>query len=486
MTDNDAVFRLKDNDPKSHTYGKDYRFDLNEIESPVIRTLYKKYLLYKYQEGTPVNSLRGKKTSMHQVFRFLNQQKVELLTSVDIDMVNALMVFLKTVPSEQTGKKIKLKSQYTAMSSFEAFVSWVQIHYEAMAPSGDIFADVFYKKVNGGKPISYYSENVLKQIDAALNSEENPYTKAIISISRHTGLRLCDILSLEVNCAHEAAFSGYEIRYYNHKERREGNAISIPFNCYRAIQELVKYTDDLRDEAPDICKNALFIHRITRSLPNATKGSIRVISDKGIETWMDKFSESHDIRDENGELVKIRAHMMRRSLGTHMIADGVSPIAVQNVLDHANLKTTTTYYVGEVDKKRAKVTQKLGIIGKIEDVPDSVFESPKEKEWFLAHKNTAACLSDGYCTKEITRDGELCEKLVARDKCYRCPKFITTPEFLDALIARRDRLMQQIENGIAVGGAHYADHFTKTIEVLNEIISALTEIKRSGDEKDAT
>lgn len=483
--DEGAVIRLKDNDPKSHTYGKEYIFDLQEIKSPVIQTLYKKYLIENYRQGVKVNTLRTKKTSMHQVFRYLNERKVELLNSVDADMVNGLAVFLKTVPSEQSGKKLTIKSQYSAMSAFKKFVEWVQIHDPKMAPESDIFADIAYKRVNR-KKITYFSENVLKQIDTALKIEKNPYLKAFVSIMRHTGLRISDILLLKVDCVREAMFTGYELRYFNHKKRDEGISIAIPSDCCHAIQELVKSTESLRNNAPDSCKDLLFIHQIERTVPSAKKGEIRVLSDKGIEAWVDKFAEAHNIRDENGDLVRIRAHMMRRSLGTHMVADGMSLFAVKSVLDHESIKTTTTYYIGEVDKKRADVTKKLGVIGNIEDIPDSVFENADEKAWFFKHKETSACLSDGYCTKEIIRDGELCERLVARDKCYRCPKFITTPEYLDALIARRDRLTQQIENGIAVGGVHYADHFTKTIEALSEIISALTEIKRNGGERNAT
>ncbi len=71
-------------------------------------------------------------------------------------------------------------------------------------------------------------------------------------------------------------------------------------------------------------------------------------------------------------------------------------------------------------------------------------------------------------------NGEVCDRLLKRKKCYTCSRFITTPEYLENHKNYLNELEYQIENNIY--GEHYAEHFKPTIVVLREIIAKLEEL----------
>ena len=126
----------------------------------------------------------------------------------------------------------------------------------------------------------------------------------------------------------------------------------------------------------------------------------------------------------------------------------------------------------EKDKERAEVFQSVGVIGNINQIQSSAFDNVSEFEWFKANKDKCvAGLCDGYCTKPVT-DGNICPRLLKRQKCYTCSRYITTPEYLEAHKQHLANLEKQLEEG-AIYGEHYAEHFIPTIEVLKFIIERL-------------
>ena len=106
----------------------------------------------------------------------------------------------------------------------------------------------------------------------------------------------------------------------------------------------------------------------------------------------------------------------------------------------------------------------------IQTTVTSLYQNRKDS--FKANKDKCvAGLCDGYCTKPVT-DGNICPRLLKRQKCYTCSRYITTPEYLEAHKQHLANLEKQLEEG-AIYGEHYAEHFIPTIEVLKFIIERL-------------
>jgi hypothetical protein len=159
-----------------------------------------------------------------------------------------------------------------------------------------------------------------------------------------------------------------------------------------------------------------------------------------------------------------------------MLSKGTNINVIQQVLGHSDPSTTKLFYADVKDKERAETFKSIGIIGNINQLDESAFDNITEMEWFKSNKDKCvAGLCDGYCTNHL-QNGKICNRLLKRQKCYTCSRYITTPEFLEAHKNHLASLERQVEEG-AIYGEHYAEHFRPTIEVLKSIIQRLEELQ---------
>jgi hypothetical protein len=247
--------------------------------------------------------------------------------------------------------------------------------------------------------------------------------------------------------------------------------------CAHAVQKLIKITAPLRAEADDSIKDMLFIYRCPT---NHLAGQVVVPTHRIMLYWLKDFVKKNNILDTDGKPYNLTAHQFRRTLGTDMLSKGTDLNVIQQVLGHSDPSVTKRFYADVKDKDRAETFKNIGVIGNIDLIDDSSFESSAEKDWFQANKHKSAALCDGYCTKPF-EDGKVCDRLLKRHKCYSCSRYITTPEYLQAHRDHLARLEKQLEEG-AIYGEHYAEHFRPTMEVLKVIIDRLEELQNGGNE----
>ena len=351
-------------------------------------------------------------------------------------------------------------------------------------PKTEIFTGNEYVGINRKLKIDFIPDEVLEQINKALKNEENPYVKYGIIILQSTGMRIGDMLKLTTDSIKPHLISGYTLTWYDHKNRKERQPMPIPNECAIAVEKLIEYTKELREQADDRIKNYLFIHRVSNG---SNVGGISNITSLRYKVWLngdgnivnDKlrckgFVQKHNIRDTNGEYYNLTAHQFRRTLATDMLSKGTDLKAIQEVLGHSSPMTTKQSYADVKDKERAEVFKNIGIIGNINKVDETVIEDKKDLIWFKENKDKGARMEDGYCTKPCS-DGKICDRLLKRQKCYTCSRYITTPEYLQAHKNHLAELEKQLERNIY--GDHYAEHFLSTIEILKEIVKRLEEIQ---------
>ena len=162
-----------------------------------------------------------------------------------------------------------------------------------------------------------------------------------------------------------------------------------------------------------------------------------------------------------------------------MHSKGTDITVIQQVLGHTNPYATRLHYADVKDRERAEVFRNIGIIGNINMVGADMISNPVELEWFKANKEKCiAGMCDGYCTKPFI-DGKICDRLLKRQKCYTCSRYITTPEYLEAHKNHLRSLEEQLEGNIY--GKHYAEHFLPTIEILKVIIIKLEALQNGGN-----
>ena len=465
------VWNIVDNDKDSQHYGRNFKFDFSYISNEKNKDVVKDYIWQNYRvRNISLNTLYIYLNScLMRFFGFVENENKELseLSNADIDRYVSL---LHTTISKRTRKPLGYQSQKKTLDAVKGLIRWCQLHRPNDVPTTEIFTGNEYIGVNRKLKIDFIPDDVIAQINEALKKEENPYLKYGIIILQSTGMRIGDLLKLRIDCIKPHLISGYTIEWTQHKGRKDKAPMPVRSECVAAIEKLIEITAELRDEADEKDKDTLMIHRIPKGIG---AGSVNVITTQTFTTnWFRDFIKRNNIKDANGDYYNLTSHQFRRTLGTDMLSKGTNINVIQQVLGHSDPSVTKRFYADVKDKERAEVFQSVGVIGNINQIQSSAFDNISEFEWFKANKDKCvAGLCDGYCTKPVT-DGNICPRLLKRQKCYTCSRYITTPEYLEAHKQHLANLEKQLEEG-TIYGEHYAEHFIPTIEVLKVIIERL-------------
>lgn len=464
---------LEDKDLQSQHYGRKFHFDFSELNGEEIKDVVKSYVWGNYvAQNMSISGIYNNFRYFKWFNRFAIKSHITTLKDLTNMQICLFVSYLNTVVSENTGKKLSYWTRKKALDSVKNIIHWCQIHKPEAVPDSEIFTGNEYTGVNQKLRIDFIPDEILLQINNALKTEENPYLKYGIIILESTGMRIGDLLGLEEDCIKPHLISGYTISWFDHKNRKYHKPMPVRFECVEAVQRLAEETEDLRAECDEQFKNLLFIHRVTNG-----KMANQVVQMNGLtfRNWYKSFVKRHNITDNDGNLYHLTNHQFRRTLGTDMLSKGVNINVIQEVLGHSDPSTTKRFYADIKDKDRAEVFSNIGVIGNINQLNKSCFDNETERVWFSENKDTKAALCDGYCTKPIV-NGEICDRLLKRQKCYTCSRYITTPEYLEYHKQHLAELEFQVEQG-EIYGEHYKEHFLPTIETLKIIIERLEELK---------
>lgn len=464
------VWNIVDNDKDSQHYGRNFKLDFTYISSEEIKDVVKDYVWHNFRVGNKV--LKRLYDEVQNFFKwfsmFADANRITSLKGLDNVCVDSFISFLRTTISPKTKKPLAYASQKIALDTLKSVIRWCQLHRPNDVPATEIFTGNEYIGVNRKLKIDFIPDDVVVQINEALKTEENPYLKYGIIILQSTGMRIGDLLKLRIDCIKPHLISGYTIEWTQHKGRKDKAPMPVRSECVAAIEKLIELTAELRDKADEKDKDTLMIWRVPKG---KEVDRVSVIHVNSFQYWFKKFIIDNNIKDGNGDYYNLTSHQFRRTLGTDMLSKGTNINVIQQVLGHSDPSVTKRFYADVKDKERAEVFQSVGIIGNINQIQSSAFDNVSEFEWFKANKDKGACMCDGYCTKPVV-DGKICDRLLKRQKCYTCSRYITTPEYLEAHKQHLANLEKQLEEG-AIYGEHYAEHFIPTIEVLKVIIERL-------------
>ena len=464
------VWNIVDNDKDSQHYGRNFKFDFSYISSEEIKDVVKDYVWQNYRhQNRSLSSIYNYVCKFKWFCDFADTRRIKRLAELTNNDIDNFVSYLNTTISEKTGKVQSLKGRKSCLDCLKVIIYWCQLHRPNDVPTIEIFTGSEYIGINRKIKIDFIPDDVVAQINEALKKEENPYLKYGIIILQSTGMRIGDLLKLRIDCIKPHLISGYTIEWTQHKGRKNKAPMPVRSECVDAIERLIEVTSELRNEADEKDKDILMIWRVPQG---RGKGSVSVITAKTFsQNWFRDFIKYNNIKDANGDYYNLTSHQFRRTLGTDMLSKGTNINVIQQVLGHSDPSVTKRFYADVKDKERAEVFMSVGVIGNINQIQSNAFDNVSEFEWFKANKDKSACLCDGYCTKPVV-DGKICDRLLKRQKCYTCSRYITTPEYLEAHKQHLANLEKQLEEG-AIYGEHYAEHFIPTIEVLKVIIERL-------------
>jgi len=489
MTDNLAAeneWILQDNDAKSINCGKKFKFGFEQFEAEKLKALIKSYVWHNYQTGNLalrtiyLNYRYFKKFSL-----FASQNGIDTLADFNANDADNFMTYLRITKSTSTGIPLRYTTQAGIFAVLKSIVYWGQVFAPELVPAQEVFVGSEYPNCNAVHKIEYIPDSVVKQINTALLTEENPYIKYGFIILFSTGMRISELLNLEANCVTPHLLNGDTLSFYDFKKRRHYRKLPINPACAEAISALAKITDETRKKADTRTKKFLFIYEIKFG---TYADQVRLVSQEVFESWINGkkdckgyyypgFMDRHNITGSNGKIYRLKTHQFRKTLATDMFSKNVDIKVIQELLRHAYPGTVSKYYADDKDIDRAIVFEKVGVIGNINNIDGSVIAGEAELAWFKENKDKGAKMCDGYCAMPVV-NGKICERLANRQKCYTCNHYITTPEYLQSHKEHLAELEVQLANNIY--GAHYAAHLTPNIDILKDIIERSEAIKHES------
>lgn len=471
-------WHIQDKDDKSMNYRTKYKFCFEQFKAEKIRKLIKSYVWHNFQTSAITLSTIYSYFSYFKKFNlFASLNGIESLTRLDSNVVDNFMTYLRMLTSKLTGKPFHYSTQESTFKALRAIVYWGQIFTPELVPAREVFLDGGYSGCSMVHRIEYIPDSVLKQINSALLIEENPYVKYGIIIFLSTGMRLSELLNLEVGCVTPHLLNGDTLSRYDFKKRRWHRKIPINPVCAHAIVKLTEVTAETRNKAADHMKKFLFLYEPKVGI---YAGQIRVLYRDTFTNWVNGyissniykpgFMDRHNIIGSDSKVYKVKTHQFRKTVATDMFSKNVNLKVIQEFLGLTRSSTTMKCYADGKDIDRAVIFKKVGIIGNINKIDSSVIDDKNDLAWFMKNKDKGAKMCDGYCTLPIV-EGKICERLINHQKCYTCSRYITTPEYLQAHKVHLAELESQVVNNIY--GSHYAVHLEPTITILKDIIKRL-------------
>ncbi|MDZ7798369.1 MAG: tyrosine-type recombinase/integrase [Patescibacteria group bacterium] len=266
-----------------------------------------------------------------------NHLKFKNLKRKDIEQYKAYLTSIdrQTAEHDQGQKKLGSYSINRMLSSLRSYLKYI-IDNEYHSPISPEMVKL--TKTEKKHPRVAELEDLIKLIKAPTNFEKNKKVarrnRAMLEVMFSTGLRISELVNLnrdQIDKTGKIFVMG--------KGKKERFVYLTP----RAQDHLNKYLDIRTDDSP-----ALFIpYRGQRASKHEKRISINYLQDK-IKHYRERLKIN----------VPTSAHSLRHGFATYLAEQGANPAAIQILLGHESLDTTTRY-VHASDRYAEKTMKKF-------------------------------------------------------------------------------------------------------------------------------
>ena len=254
------------------------------------------------------NSITSYLDDIIKYLEFMEKNNIKSYKNIKYKDINNYLKYLDD-------NKYSIYSVVRKISSIKAFHKYLSINYNLEDASAKIESPRFYKKL----PNILTIEEVDMLLNIELKNDFDYRNKAMIEVMYATGLRVSELVNLELN---NVDLDNNLIRCYGkgNKER------IVPLGDIAS-----KYLNIYLEEHRDNLKKKYLCDKIF--LNNHGKGITR----QGF------FIILKDIAEKKGINKNITPHMLRHSFATHLLNNGADLRTIQVMLGHSNLSTTQIY-----------------------------------------------------------------------------------------------------------------------------------------------
>lgn len=177
-------------------------------------------------------------------------------------------------------------------------------------------------------------EDLVSLIEAPDNLESNKFirvrNRAMLELLFSTGMRISELTQLnreDLNLSADG-LNVQQAKIYIMGKGKKQRFVYLTPRCTHFIEQYLKLRDDMY--------NALFIPYKGTRVSGKNQEAVR-ISNRYIQSKITQY------RRVLGIGVPVSAHSLRHGFATYLAEQGASPVAIQHLLGHESLKTTTRY-----------------------------------------------------------------------------------------------------------------------------------------------
>lgn len=272
---------------------------------------------------------------------FLNENKIKFSTLSKKDILNykALLTSIdrKTAKDKTKSKRLNAYSINRMLSVLRTYLKYlIEMDHPTPLPPDAIKMIKTTKK----KPQVAELEDLIKLLELPSSFEKNKQVatrnRAMLEVLFSTGLRISELINLKLNAIDKEGKI-----FVLGKGKKERFVYLTP----RAFRHLQTYIDTQRGSS-----DSPFVFLPYRGLNNNDKN--KKISPNYLQERIKKYREFLGIN------VPTSAHSLRHGFATYLAESGANPAAIQVLLGHESLDTTTRY-VHASDLYARKVQQKF-------------------------------------------------------------------------------------------------------------------------------
>jgi integrase len=397
------------------------------------------------------STVTGTATRLGHFGRFLAECDPSLGSVADLDRRHHIEPYLTAVAqarSSRTGEPISASERRGRVLAISVFLNNIAEWGWPQAPARRLVFRSDIPKLPRALP-RYLGPDADRRLAAALEGSENRLAADALLLQRACGLRIGELVDLELDCVHEVPGQGAWLKVPLGKLATE-RMVPLDDETVALIDRIVAHRSPgrpLRHPRHGRPVEFLLTHHGRRVSPEALRGELaRAASAAGI--------------------AHVTPHALRHTYATALVNAGVSLQSLMALLGHVSAEMSLRYGrlfddTVRAEYERALVLAKERMSGVLPEA------SPVElhTDWRQAPVIKAR-LAGGYCLR-----AEAQGPCAYANICEHCPNFRTDPSHLAVLSAQRVDAAALAADAEARGWVAEADRHRRLVERIDTLMS---------------
>ena len=407
----DDVWNARDLGLRVSEYNRQSKLVFVRIQQDWLKVVAKKFI--RYMAATKeMGTLQNYISDFNSFSKFIGENYFGASPKLSRDLIIAYIEYLNKKRLVASCKSHRLSSLNTLFET-AAINGWLKI------PSYLVRLED-YPKHTKLLP-RYIPEEVIQQLNQHLDALPDPVMRMVLVI-QECGLRVGELLQLQVNCLKQDAKRDSCIQLIRWKMKKE-DTLPISPELAAVIQEQQQYIQE------HLGKD--FKYLFCARKPNVEfYPKAAVMTDQSFVNFLKKLAGDFDIKDSSGKHWEFQTHQFRHTVGTRMINNGVPPHIVQRYLGHESPDMTMRYAHIHDETLRKEVekyheSRVFNITGETVELERIAPENEQDLEWFKKSV-LAMALPHGWCGRPKVLG--YCD--LPPNSCLNCPYLRTNKNFI--------------------------------------------------------